>query len=437
MGNKASSNSYATDCMDYLIVGYSCSGKTTLINKIIGKDHLPNTYVTKYSVKITNSDDEKITNNDPTSSNISVKIPIFGDNLLASLYDTVGFENTSIDEEIMDQINDKKRFYKCIIFVINFRDIGKEAVMKKIQDVDPNYVVITHIDQWREEGFDSDHQIKIKFINACLNKNYSINNIFPVNLLNNDGVESLKMILKFGSLAVYLNYKHNAIINFKKKYALFFDNYLLPENDVRTKKEICIPSIPSNQLKLIYSEHNNPLIARKIVGGIGLGLLAVSTGTIAIILTIFAPEIGVPMIIGIGAKTIDSSIDLDRTTVLKNTTKVNDLYMFKCSDNIKTLVIPQKDVMYFGELKTTNNKVLYAGMWRNFRYHGKGKFYHTNGNIHIIAEFIDGTIDSSSFIKIYDENNNLTFSGYMYDNKLCGELKVYYDECYRCTFKNI
>jgi len=182
------------------LIGLSNSGKTTLLNKIIGKDILPSgkTHVNFY---VENTFDEKAINlnldnyndNDPRDI-INIKTPIVGlyeaNKITTKFYDTVCLElEKSNNGRIVQDICMNCDF---ILYVLNFKDIIRKQIFRHYEILSKNnkkvVLVITHIDKLAHNPlFDNKEKVRKYVFEKYKENNIKLNlcEIIPVNLLDN------------------------------------------------------------------------------------------------------------------------------------------------------------------------------------------------------------------------------------------------------------
>lgn len=218
MGNEQSS---INNIVKIGVVGLKKSGKSTLLNKLIGQDILSTNNETNNNILIKNSileNPELISNNmilaqgkDNICSTLSnnnidnilvlkMKLKSLDSNI--QFYDTLGLERQKSHKGriVMDIV----RNCEVILYVLNFQDIIYEAVFTQYELLKKYkktiYIIVTHIDLFvNNELFNSDMKIKNTVVQKFSDKGISLNidSIILLNLLaeNNDNFMLLVSII--------------------------------------------------------------------------------------------------------------------------------------------------------------------------------------------------------------------------------------------------
>lgn len=233
MGNEHSS---INDTKKIGVIGLEKSGKSTLLNKLIGQDILlisdkrREDQVTNINVLIKNTVSDKpellanniivaegkedvcnaiynINHNANNNDNLLIlttKIKSLYDINLTTIefYDTLGLERTkSIKGKIVMDI-----VMKCevILYVLNFQDLIYDAIFRQYELLKKHkkrvYIIVTHPDLFvNNESFNSNMKIKNTVLGKYMEQGIKLNpdDIMPFNLLemNNDNFKSLVNII--------------------------------------------------------------------------------------------------------------------------------------------------------------------------------------------------------------------------------------------------
>jgi len=179
------------------LVGLANSGKTTLLNKIIGKNILPSRK-TQVNFYVENTFDENAINlnldnqTDPRDI-INIKTPIAGlyeaNKITTKFYDTICLElQKSNNGRIVLDI-----CMNCdiILYVLNFKDIIRKQIFRHYEILSKNkkvILIITQIDKLAENPlFDNKEKVRNFVFEKYKENNIKLNlcEIIPVNLLDN------------------------------------------------------------------------------------------------------------------------------------------------------------------------------------------------------------------------------------------------------------
>jgi GTPase SAR1 family protein len=193
MGN----NIVKTDKLNIVVIGLKNSGKTTLLNKLIGTNILPTNKETNNNIIISNTNErsvfllnkvpyqnhlyheeeqiQKIILELPNSTInrdivIQTKIKCLNDNNLSNInfYDTIGLSETKSDAGLL--VQEIARNASLLLYVINLYDIDKPIIYKHYNILKKYKIkvclVITHCDKFEYDIYlDTTSKIKNKIIN--------------------------------------------------------------------------------------------------------------------------------------------------------------------------------------------------------------------------------------------------------------------------------
>jgi hypothetical protein len=459
--NKHIVDSYIPHIEEFNItlVGQTNSGKSSLLDALIGIDLLPIKHVRETSkyvcIKYRNFDvprlvvsdlsrgsryeihgvaeivselkninkemrDKKL-NSDNIYLTLYTKMKYF-DNIGTELdfinfYDTPGLmENPINDEQTFDLIEKSD----VVLFLVsitslsdmnvfnNYKKISEYVSIGKTKDL---YVIITNIDI--DDDDNNVNSLKNIFIEDFKKNDISldIDHVIPISsriyreksdVITSNFIELLSRLNQIISCSAYNTIKKSMIqfietLDYDRELA---DN-LVNDKDAHNKK-IILPY--SFEQKLIKHKKHKKLF--------GIATVACGLATMASIIPImqsFTNNAGAECISG-----LVSSI----TGVVATYVSISSYKSYEIS-KIRNMLISNKifdfdeyihrDVMK-GFIKDTDEQVIiYDGGFKGARYHGHGIMYHPNGKKFIIGQFVDGRINGDTYI--YDESEVLVFSG--------------------------
>ena len=459
--NKHIVDSYIphTEEFNITIVGQTNSGKSSLLDALIGIDLLPIKQVRETSkyvcIKYKNIDVPKLVVSDISRNtdyeiygveeivselkNINKDIrdrKLNSDNIYLTLYTKMlYFDNTCSELDFINfydtpglmenPINDEQTFdliekSDVVLFLVNITSLSDINVLnnyKKISEyvsVDKTkelYMIITNIDIDEDEK--NVNSIRNIFIEDFKKNDISldIDHVIPISsriyrekfdVITSNFIELLTKLNQVISYAVYNTIKNSMIqfietLEFDRELA---DN-LVNDKDAHNKK-ITLPY--SFEQKLIKHKKHKKIF--------GIATVACGLATMASLIPMM------PAFTAITGTEYISGLMSSVTGLLATYATLSSYKSYEIS-KIRNMLISNKifdfdeyihkDVMK-GFIKDNNEQIIiYEGGFKGARYHGNGIMYHPNGKKFIEGQFIDGRLNGDTYI--YDETEVLVFSG--------------------------